>query len=69
MFLDRYLVHEAHERRFVVTHDAGGWDVIEKENSKLLRHVRRRKWQQVEPEIQRFDATADELKRLGWTEH
>ena len=69
MFLNRHLVNDAHERRFLVTHDARGWDVIEKEDSTVVRHVRRRKWQHVEPEIQQFDFTADGLKRLGWIEH
>ena len=69
MFLNRHLVNDAHERRFLVVHDAGGWEVIEKQDSAVVRHVRRTRWQRVEPEIQLFDTTADELKRLGWIEH
>ena len=69
MFLNRHLVHDAHERRLLITHDAGGWEVIEKQDSAVVRHVRRNRWQRVEPEIQQFATTADELKRLGWIEH
>jgi hypothetical protein len=69
MFLNRHLVNAAHERRFLVVHDTGGWEVTEKEDSAVVRHVRRTRWQRVEPEIQQFDTTADELKRLGWIEH
>lgn len=69
MFLDRHLVNNAHERRFLVTHDAGGWEVIEKENSTVLRHLRRERWQRVERDIQQFETTAKELKRSGWVEH
>ena len=69
MFLNRYLVNDAHVRRFLVIHDVSGWEVIEKEDSAVVRHVRRNRWQRVEPEIQQFDNTADQLKRLGWIEH
>jgi hypothetical protein len=69
MSFDRHLVHSAHERHFVVSHDTGGWDVIEKQDSTVLRHVRRRIWQGVEREILRFEITADDLKRRGWIEY
>ena len=69
MFLNRHLVNATHERRFLVIHDACGWEVIEKQDSAVVRHVRRTRWQRVEPEIQQFDTTADELIRLGWIEH
>jgi hypothetical protein len=69
MFLNRHLVNDVHERRFLVIHDVGGWDVIEKEDSAVVRHVRRNRWQRVEPEIKQFDTTAVELIRLGWIEH
>jgi hypothetical protein len=65
----RHLVNDAHVRDFVVSHDAGGWNMIEKEDSTVLRHVRRRIWQGAEREIQRFEITAAELKRRGWIEH
>jgi hypothetical protein len=69
MSLNRYLVNDAHERHFVVTHDTGGWNVIEKQDSTVLRRIRRRIWQGVEREIQRFGLAADELKRRGWIEY
>ena len=69
MPLNRYLVNDAHEHHFVVKHDAGGWDVIEKQDTTVLRHVHRRIWQGVEREIQRFEMAADELKRRGWIEY
>ncbi len=37
MFLNRHLVNAAHERRFLVIHDASGWEVIEKEDSAVVR--------------------------------
>jgi hypothetical protein len=69
MALSRHLVHDEHVRRFLVSFDRGGWHVIEKQDSTVLRDVRRRNWQRVEREIQRFETTADELKRRGWIEH
>jgi hypothetical protein len=69
MTLNRHLVNDAHQHQFVVRYDTGGWDVIEKHDSTILRHVRRRLWQGVEREIRRFEITADELKRHGWIEH
>jgi hypothetical protein len=68
MPFNRYLVNGDHERHFVVRHDTRGWDVIEKQDSTIVRHVRRRLWQGVEREIDRFAITADELKRRGWIE-
>lgn len=68
MSLNRYLVNDGHERQFVVSHDSGGWDVLERQDAMVLRHVRLRIWQRVEREIQRFKMTADELKRRGWIE-
>jgi hypothetical protein len=69
MTLNRHLFHDAHVRRFIVTHDLRGWDVIEEDDSTVLRHVHGRNWQRVEQEIRRFKTTADELKLRGWTEH
>src|SRR5215204_488348 len=41
---NRHLVNDAHARRFLVLYDASGWAVIEKEDSAVLRHVRRSRW-------------------------
>jgi hypothetical protein len=68
MPFNRHLVNGVHERKFAISHDTGGWDVIEKQDSTVVRHVRRRIWQGVEREIQRFEITAEELKRGGWIE-
>jgi hypothetical protein len=69
MSLNRRLSNDLHVRRFVVTSGAGGWDVLEKQDEIVLRHVRREDWHRVERDIQRFETTARELKRSGWIEH
>jgi|RhiMethySRZTD1v2_1073278.scaffolds.fasta_scaffold01341_24 hypothetical protein len=69
MYLNRHLVNDAHVRSFIVMHHADGWEVIEAQDSKVVRRVSRRNWQKVEPEIQRFETTANELKQKGWIEH
>jgi len=67
--MTRHLVNDTDERRLLVTHDAGGWNVIEQRGTVVLRRVRRRLWQGVEREIQRFEMAAGELKRRGWIEY
>jgi hypothetical protein len=69
MALNRQLVNDGNVRRFLVSFDRSGWHVVEKDDSTVLRDVRGRNWQRVEREIQRFETTADELKRRGWIEH
>jgi hypothetical protein len=67
--MSSHLVNDTDERRLLVTHDAGGWNVIERRGSVILRHVRRRLWQGVEREIQRFETADGQLKRRGWIEY
>jgi hypothetical protein len=69
MALSRHLVNDEHVHRLLVSFDRGAWRVIEEQDSTVLRDVRGRNWQRVEREIQRFETTADELKRRGWIEH
>jgi hypothetical protein len=69
MALNRQLVNDGNVRRFLVSFDRSGWHVVEKDDATVLRDVRGRNWQRVEREIQRFETTADELKRRGWIEH
>ena len=68
MALNRHLFHDCHVHRFVVTFDVNGWDVIEEDDSTIVRHVHREDWHMVERDIHRFDLTAFELKRDGWAE-
>jgi hypothetical protein len=57
------------DQRFVVTRDAGGWEVSEEEDSAVLRRVHRKEWHRVERDIHLFEISALTLKREGWIEN
>ena len=69
MSLDRRLINQERVHLFVVTRDAGGWEVREEEDSAVLRRVHRRDWHHVERDIRLFEISILALKREGWIEN
>ena len=69
MSLDRRLNNREHVHRFVVTRDAGGWEVREEKDSTVLRRAHHRDWHCVERDIHLFEIRALALKRDGWIEN
>ena len=70
MTLNRHLIHDSHVHRFaVVASSQRGWDVIEEEDSTVLRQIHWEDWHRVERDILRFEIAVFALKRAGWIEH
>jgi hypothetical protein len=67
--IDRCFINRERVHRFVVTRDAGGWEVSEEEDSAVLRRVHRKDWHHVEREIRLFEISTLALKREGWIEN
>jgi hypothetical protein len=68
MALSHSLTYLGHVHRFVVTPDLEGWDVLEEEDSTVLRRVHRKDWHRVERDTRLFEITAFTLKREGWSD-
>jgi hypothetical protein len=63
------LRHESHVRRFTIT-DAGtsGWEVLDEQDSELIRRVRYTDWHRVERARMMFARVAASLRDLGWVD-
>lgn len=66
MELTRCLTRSGHVHRFVVTSDVHGWEVIEEEDSAVLKRVHREDWHRVERDAWLFQVRACTLTREGW---
>ena len=70
MLITRQLMnHGEHVHRFVVTRDLEGWDVLEEEDTVVLKRVHRGRWQRVEADVQLFEMKVESLKDEGWIEN
>lgn len=54
--------------RFLVTHDARGWNVVEEEGTRVILAHHHDDWRHVERDILTFQLTAHALERDGWVE-
>jgi hypothetical protein len=68
MAFSHSLTYHGHVHRFVVTRDLEGWEVLEDEDSTVLRRVHREDWHRVETDTRLFEITALTLKRDGWSD-
>jgi hypothetical protein len=68
VLLKRQFTNNTHTRRLIVTSGLHGWDVIDEEDSTVLRHSRRHDWHRVERDIRLFEVIALTLERAGWVE-
>lgn len=66
----RSLRKAAHTRRFSI-HDTGtsGWQVLDEQDSKVLRNVLYDDWHRVERAIAAFAVEALTLRQTGWVEN
>jgi hypothetical protein len=68
VLLKRQLTNDKHTRRLIVTSGLHGWDVIDEQDSTVLRHSRRHDWHRVERDIHLFEVMARTLEHDGWVE-
>jgi hypothetical protein len=63
----RELRQSGHTRRFVVCEaGAGGWEVREEEDTRLVRHAHYHDWHRVERALAALDRKVAELEDRGW---
>jgi len=68
MWLERQFNNQGRVRRFVVTNHGEGWEVLEEEDSAVLRRTVRQDWHRVELDIRLFELRALALTAVGWIE-
>jgi hypothetical protein len=62
----RQLTLAGHCKRFTISRVAGGWEVRQEEDSRLVRRIRYDDWHRVERARMRIDAEVLGLKDDGW---
>jgi hypothetical protein len=61
------LVQAGHTRRFTVSEAAGlGWEVVEEQDSAVVRRVLYTDWHRVERALTAMTVRVSELQRAGW---
>jgi len=68
MLFAKTLVHSPHMRSFEIHSTRPGWEVVEREDERILRHRRHSDWHRVERTRMRFMHEIAELQRQGWVE-
>ena len=61
------LEHEGRTRGFLIeTRAAGGWDVLEEQDRRVVREVHYDDWHRVERQLSVFAMRVETLKNEGW---
>lgn len=69
MIFSKLLQGQGHTRGFLVGEaDEQGWEILEEEDSRIVKQTRLHDWHRVERAIVRFMAEAVRLRDAGWTE-
>jgi hypothetical protein len=63
-----HLHNDVHERRFLISVAAEGWEVVEEADRKIVRHASYSDWHRVERARRAWRLRADALKAEGWVE-
>lgn len=64
----KHLHNDAHERRFLITIAAEGWEVVEEADRQVVRQVSYSDWHRVERAKRALLLQVDTLKAQGWVE-
>jgi hypothetical protein len=63
----RALHNDQHKRRFlIVVKNPGGWEVVEEQDSRVVKRVSYSDWHRVERARRIFTLEADSLCQAGW---
>ena len=62
------LRHRNHTRRFTIVPSTEGWEVVEEQDSRVVRQAHYRDWHRVERVRRAFTLEMRDLERRGWAE-
>jgi hypothetical protein len=62
----RNLRNDLHTRRYTIEMTDGGWEVLEEQDSRVVRRVEYQDWHRVERARRIFTIHSDQLQDAGW---
>ncbi|MCC7179071.1 MAG: hypothetical protein IT177_11840 [Acidobacteria bacterium] len=62
----KHLRNDGHTRRYTIAMTSGGWEVLEEEDSRVVRRVEYQDWHRVERARRIITIHTDQLQDAGW---